>query len=98
QLAQPAPLGVTRPPRGVAGRKSLLGQWKEPATSASAKRRAVILAQRAPSSCLRKAEAVMNQKVRITACAIALAAGAVFGASRANAETVLNLTDGGLTD
>jgi len=38
----------------------------------------------------------MNQKVRITACAIALAAGAVFGASRANAaENVLNLTAAG---
>jgi hypothetical protein len=33
----------------------------------------------------------MNQKVRITACAIALAAGAVFGASRANAEVTLDL-------
>ena len=40
----------------------------------------------------------MRRKVRSAAIALALAAGAVFGASRANAETVLNLTDGGLTD
>ena len=37
----------------------------------------------------------MNQTVRNTACAIALAAGAVFGASRANAENVLDLTTAG---
>jgi len=41
----------------------------------------------------------MRRNVRNAVCALALAAGAVaFGASRANAETVLDLTDGGLTD
>jgi hypothetical protein len=36
--------------------------------------------------------------VRNAACALALAAGAVFGASRANAETVLDLTNGPFPD
>jgi len=41
----------------------------------------------------------MRRKVRKAVCALALAAGSVvFCASRANAETVLDLTDGGLTD
>lgn len=40
----------------------------------------------------------MRSNVRIAAGALALATAAFFGASRANAETVLNLTDGGLTD